>query len=832
MREVIRQLLRAPAFSAAAVVTLALGIAANTACFAAINAIVFRPARAQHLDNVWTVTPVGRGWMGGPLSEPHIRLLEANMPPEIEAVDHFVPRYGLAHVPGHAERINLQLVSGGHARVFDLHPQSGRFIDDEDYESARRVAVISDRLWREWFGGRRDVAGQMLRVDDKAFEIVGVAPVGYRGFPAAYRGLEAFLGSTDAWIPVSTAPAGEGGAAVGSAWRSTVVRTHPAVDRDVVAEHIRDVVAKGPKLHGQDDYRIRLGGLSANPIMRRVGFLLLGLSSLVLLAACANLANMLYTRAVHRAAEIAVRQSLGATSMRIFRMFLAETIVIAGAASALGLALALGATRALNRAFPAFRDLASRITIDLTPDYRVFAFAFVSGTAAALAVGVITAWRASRVPPLRAMASGDAATSITLTSRRVRLALVALQVTGAVVLLMGAGLYLQQTRKAFENRITFDTRPLAAAHIELARHGYNDQRAQAFLGQLLAKVHVLPGMDQAVIADGIPGGISMGGAGGVFAAERVLPGVPERRYIDGSHRRAGGMLFSATPGFLAAIGLPLEQGRPFAEGDGEGAPLVVIVSRSLAASLWPGGNALGKRMMIGNEGQWRTVVGIAADPAIPKDFTLTARAENLVLVPLSQRHLPPLTEREVRFNERFRRELLVVMRSDRPKAQIDALRAAVNDVDETVAIFGAATLDESLLSWMAPLRAARLLVLALALLALSISIAGVYSVLAFIVARRMREFGIRIALGAARRQVLRLVIDDAVHLLLVGLLAGTFVAAVGERLIDHRAFGVLPNDELTWAAVLLLILTVGLVAAWVPARRAASVDPSVALRDL
>ncbi len=824
LRYAVRRLARTPAFTLPAIATLALGVGANAALFATVNAVVFRPVRAVQLEHVYHVGLASRTWtLPARLPLAHFRALQQNVPDVVEAVDAQTSGPDgrvVAQIPGRAELVEAIGITGGHATVFRLRPQLGRFISADDDRAGAPVAVISDRIWREWFGGDRDVLERgVLRLDNETFQVVGVAPFGYRGTPG--------FGSAnvDVWMPFSR---GAGGTPVVS------IRLREGAGQAAAAQRIKPAIAPAPlpSYLRDEPYTAVLRRATAQPTpVRRAGNALLWLSALVLLAACANFANILFTRGVHRTGEMAVRRSLGATSARIYHLVLAEALVLACVASALGLTIALGAVRLLNDAFPAFHDRASRVAIDLTPDYRVFLYAFVAGVVSALVVGALTAWHASRVPPMRAMAAGGATTT-GIPHKRARLVLVGLQISAAIVLVMGAGLYAQQTRGAFEERITFDTRPIATARFDLSRHGYNESRARAFFGRILDDVRAIPGVEFAALSDGMPGGGAMGGEGVTFAAERLRAGTPSGRYADGSHRRANGLLFSASSGLLTTLGLALEEGREIDPRDQENAALVAIVSRNTATELWGEGNPLGQRLMLGNDGHWRTVVGVFANPATVKPFELGFRQSNVVIVPLEQRRQPPLTGYESGYDTRFRREMVIVLRSAEPRGHLDALRAAVAGIDQDVAVFDAATADDSMLSWVAPVRATRLVLALLALVATAISVTGVYGVMAFMVARRTREFGIRMALGASPRQVTRLVIDDALHVLLVGLLAGTLAATLGERLIDARVFRLLPNEVSTWAVVLPLFLTVGLAAAYVPARRAAGVAPIAALRHL
>ena len=848
IRYAVRQLLRTPAFTSAAIITLALGIGINTAFFAVVNAVVFRPMRALHLDGVYRVSfDSGRR----SLTLDHYRLLEANMPDGVEAVDaqRFRDRDAIAHVPGRAERVFVKAVSGGHRQVFGVQPQAGRFISHEDDRGRVPSAVISDRLWREWFAADPGIVERgTIRIDNEPYHIVGVAPIGYGGSGAFGPG------SVDIWVPLSREAPGDPRLAFTVV--DAALRLRTGTEPEAVEASIKAVVA------GADDavhpmrrlarYPASLHAAGGRSPFRGLGLVVLSMSALVLLAACANLANLLYVRGVHRRAEMSVRQALGASTTRIFRMLVAEALVIGITATIIGLVLALVATRQFNAMFPMFRDRSLRLSIDLSPDYFVFLYALGAGAAAAIGVGAITAWRASRVPPMRGMAVGDAATSLTHASRRTRLGLVALQVGAAVVLLMTAGIFYQQTRGMLTGTVYFDTRDLATARIDLSRHGYNFQTGYAFLRRLNDEVARMPGLAGGVIADGLPGGSYMGGSGMTLAAERADR--PFTRYIKPFHRRVDGRVVATYAGFADVLGLKMRQGRDLRPTDTDGSDLVVLVSEAMAADLWPGEDPLGRRLMFGNEGFWRTVVGVFED-ASPRLPVNPARREfdpaRLVVTPIEQRYpydpiaveelakkagTDPVKARQEREAARDRmlrpREMLIVVRAPDARGQLDAVKKKLAELDSNVALFDAATVDESILAVVAPRRAGRLLLGALGGAALVIATLGIYGVVSFFVARRKREFGIRMALGAQKRQVVKMVVDDAIHLMLVGLLVGVFLFAVAERGIQAREYGFMPNDIPTWAVVLLGILAIGLLAAFIPARRAAAIDPNIALRDL
>jgi hypothetical protein len=349
-------------------------------------------------------------------------------------------------------------------------------------------------------------------------------------------------------------------------------------------------------------------------------------------------------------------------------------------------------------------------------------------------------------------------------------------------------------------------------------HAYHPAAGRVFFDRVLLAARALPEVEHAALADSFPAGDYSTPITVDFRTERDVKGTDGIiRRIEGAFRTVRGGSIAVSPGFPATIGLPLRRGRDIAPTDQDSTPLVVIVNETAARLLWPDQDPIGKRLMFGDDGKWRTVVGVCADPiTVPSASPLNSPA-NLVLIPAAQEYRP---------------EMLIVVRSRHPAGQLEPLRGAIRAVDENVAAFDVATAETSIMAWAAPFRAAAVLTGSLGLLALTIATLGVYSVIAYVVSLRTREFGIRMALGARPGQVVKMVLDDAIRLVLVGLLAGVFVTAIAERYLESQRVGFMPNEILTWIAVLALIITIGLAAALVPARRASRVDPNVALREL
>jgi predicted permease len=827
LRYACRQLLHTPVFTLVAVLTLALGIGASTAFFGIVNSMALKPIPGVRLDGVFAV---------GDLPLASVRAIEDATPAPIVAVAGRYPWFSTIHIPGKAERIAAEIVTGGYARVFDLHASVGRWFTVEDDRGGARVVVVSDRLWREWFNSDEVVVGRTtIRLENTPFTIIGVAPLGFRG---PYPG---FAARTDVWLPVGAWPAAVAtfqaarevtGRPVNWLDRfgmSTVVRTRndarPVAIAGALAPFARPTETGQPRRPSTPMRVTAVNDALLPTSVSRYAMTIMALASLTLIAAGANLANMLYARATTRTGEVAVRFSLGASRSRVMRLFLTETIVVSAAAAIAGFGIAVGGLELFGRTIGSLRLTEIRwdaMSIDPSPDYRVFLFAVAGAVASALAVGLLTAWHASRVPPLHALASGSQA-SVGGRGGWLRTTLVSIQITAAVLLVMSAGSAYESTIPQLSRRLHYDSAHVLGAQIDLSLHEYNETRSRLFVDRALAATRALPGIDGAAISDSVPGGV-----GGMGSSLSPLVAEPPPEGLAGVERRVYSEYSRVSPGFLDLIDLPLLEGRDFVDQDTVGAPLVGLISRSAAASLWPGQSAIGKRFQLG-VGEYITVVGVTADPLTSGERVLGATRPGaragesynpapFAFVPWRQWYKPG--------------RLLVMVRAGDPASRVEPLRAALRSVEPEIAIFETNTIDEAFLAWAAPRRAAGILLTTLGLVSLGIATLGVYGVIAYFVSRRVREFGLRLALGATPRSLIKLVVDHAIHIVLVGLLPGVLLAALGQQLLAMQIASFFPNEIRTWVVVPVLILAAGLIASLLPARRAARVDPNVALREL
>ena len=843
MRYALRALLRTPGFTAIAVLTLAIGIGTTTTIFAVVDELMLQPARATDPPDVYFATP---------MQIPDYETLAATPPPGVVAIAAYESGQGLLQIPGRAERLRAQYVGGRFADVQGVRPQAGRWITDEDNLAGEPdpkrivngvsyplvagtlgadVIVISDRIWREWFGASPRIVNQLVTFNTRQVRVIGVAPEGFRP-------------SIDAWVPFGRRrlltreeldrqrPTRRNPGWVGPLSEpqqpkiSSIVRIAPDQSVTQVAGRMTAAVAGRPpsldmpasviKLkHSEDDVR-RLHG----------GYVILGFAALIFVAACANLGNMLFARATEREGELAVRVSLGASRGNVFALLFSEIVLICLAAAGSGLAFAAGALRLLARTVPAFPiDYWKRVTLDLSVDWRVFGFAAAAGAIAAVVVGAASLWRSSRVSLLTRLAAAGQAVVAKTEGRTLRTMLVAVQVTAAVLLLIATGMLLENSSNRLNRRVWFDMEPLLTATLELPRD-YDQSRGSHFFQRVLADIRAMPGVSAAALADALPAGENPAPRG----APAAIQAEPPERGLSGVQRRIDGHWIFASPGFIDTLGLTVTRGRDFGEGDDEGTEPVVLVTESTARRLWPGADPIGKRLTCCGATYWRRVVGLVPDPTgtvareashdigeAMQELSGENGAGTFVFVPAGQGYKP---------------SMLIVVRSDSPRGMVQPLRDRIGALDPAVPVFDAGPVGATQFTRLYAEKGVRLLAGALGLIALAIAIFGVYAVVSYFVSRRTREFGLRLALGSTRAQVGKLVIDYAIHIVLIGLLPGVLFASWGTRFFQAELRDLHPNGLTVWIAVPILMLVAGIVAAYVPARRAAKTNPYTTLKEL
>jgi predicted permease len=843
VRYALRQLLRTPSFTGVAVLTLAVGIAVTTTMFALVDELALKPARGRSDQAVHVLI----GSPGAGVLIPDYETLLATKPAGVDAmtaIDQFGS--GLAQIPGRAERVRGLRVSGQYAAVHAVRAQAGRWINDDDNRGGETdapmsingvvrptvagtlgqdVVVISDRLWREWFDANPSVVtnGRLL-YNRRPVRIVGVAPPGFEPTidvwgPFGKRRLLT-REELDRQLKAPFRPRGTPDRPAPPPIQQTLsvlVRVRAGANAKALGQELTALVSARPASDDLPRSTLRLVPRRGDTRFVSTGWTILGFAALVFIAACANLGNMLYGRAMEREGELATRLALGASQFSLFALLFAETLLICGAAAAAGMLLAAGALELFEQTVPAFAITSWEVLrLDLGLDWRVFICATAAGLTAALIVGAGSLWRSSRVSLLARLSASGPAVLARTEGRTLRTMLVAVQVTAAVLLLIATGMLLENTSKQLDRRLMFDTGGLVAARIELPE-AYDESRGAHFYEQLVTRMRALPLVEAAAIMDALPAGEAPAPGRGLG----VLSKAPEPGSTAAPVRMDGQWLYGS-PGLPQTLDLPL-RGRDFDAGDTAGSEPVAIVTESVARRLWPGQDALGQWVICCSQPQRRRVVGVLDDPVTSRNtavamdvatamqrMTQESAAGAYVLVPAAQRH---------------HANMLVVARTGSMGAAVDALRQAVAALDPDVPLFMAGPVHASQFSRMSAERAVRTMAGTLGLVSLAIAVLGVFAMVSYFVTRRTREFGLRLALGASRRQIMKLVIDHAIHMSLIGLLPGVLFASLGTRFFQAELTKLRPNGLTVWVFVPLLMVACAVVAAALPARRAARTDP-------
>jgi predicted permease len=811
-----RRLRRAPAFTIVAVLTLALGIGANTALFSLVNGLLLKSIPVPRLDRLAALTKDSSSLNGFRLDKDEYRALADSHLDGIERLFVTNVLIGALTGAGQAEVVSGELVSGDYFEGLGLAPRAGRLLQPSDdlAADAGTPVVISERLWRRWFGADPSAIGQVVRMAGYPLTIVGVAPDAFRG-----TWLPTMM-AQDVWVPVTA-----------SANVTTVQGTrsptesHEPSGRTFVLRRagvsLPQLSAAVSGLLGHAYPGAPPQRLSAVPAERAilfdefakpgllVGSAVLALSGLVLLIACANLANLLLARGAARTGEMAIRIAIGASRGRVFGLLLTETFLLVTLAGLVGLALAFAGTWVMvSVPLPGLDGIVIRF--DPSPDLRVFGYAFGLAVLAALAVGVLPAARAAGTEPLRILGSGGASAGATRRGHGLRTWLVASQVAMSIVLLLGAGLYARSAFTSLRFNPGYDISSGAMASVDMALHKFDEVRGRRLFGRLLDAARQMPGVQSAVLTSGLPA-TGHSGAISYLLAEGQAP----VRFFHGQALGWSAGCARVSPGFFQTLRIPLRRGRDFTDRDAKDAPGVVIVSEETGTKLWPGQNPVGRRLTIDKDGPLLEVVGVVANTATDLQG---GTGFPFVYVPLEQHYAGRMS--------------IIVRSASDPAPLVEPLRRTLRGVDADLAVFDARTVADAVGLVLTPIRVTAVVLGALGALGFGIAVLGLYGVMAYVVSQRTREFGIRKALGASAPQLYSVVLGQGFRMLIFGVVPGLVVAFIGAGYLRHLLYGIEPHDPATFVAVPVALVLVGLAAAYVPARRAARVDPNVALRDL
>ena len=808
LRDAVRSLARRPAFSGVALMSLAIGIGANTAIFTLVNAIVLRKTPIEAPERVVNVYLHQAAFPYSTLSYPELKDLRDGAGEAFTQIgsSQIIP----AQVDGEdgVGTLLAEVVSGNYFQLLGVKAALGRMLlpEDDIDRGGHAVIVLGFRYWRQAFGGSVDAVGRELRIGGRSYRVVGVAPAD-------------FLGSITGLTPAFFAPAAMVEELIGDSMlderrnhslfvkarlRDGVLlpQAESAVGR-VAAALTRDAI------QGWDPTaRFTLVPLSdvllyppLDRYIRGSAWLLSVVVGLVLLLACTNLASFLLARALDRHRDIAVRLALGASRATLVRGLLVETTLLSVAAGAVGLALSVWMLRLLVRAD---LPLPIPIALDLTPDWTVLAFTLgVSATAGAL-LGIVPAWQSTR-PDLVGALKSDTRGGGRPGHRRWRNALVIAQVTVSLVLLVGAGLFLRSFQRVLAVDPGFGREPAAILSFIVPATRFNAEEARLYTRQMIDRFRQVPGVEALGLTDLLP--------------LNTLSAQSIDFTVDGHEPPADQRAFSADradvdSGYFEAIGIPILRGRRFTEADRQGSQAVAIVSDAMARRFWPDGDALGRLIRTPDpDDDDLVVVGVAADAKIrsigepPRDMVYRS------------------------YLQHDARGLTVVARTSRDEEETAlALMAAGRSLDPDLWVWETKTIARHLAVTRLPAELSAFILAAFAGLALMLASIGLYGVVSYAVAQRTREMGIRVALGAEPASVVRLVAFDGLRLVLIGAVLGMAAALGVMQLLSGLLFGGRAFDAVTLVVVLLVLGASASLAAYLPARRVRHIDPMLALR--
>jgi predicted permease len=801
VRYALRQLRKSPGYAITAVLMLALGICANSTVFSWIDGTMLHPVPGAR-DTGDLVTVMRGEWNTSPsppLSYPDYRDLRDNN----RSLNGMLAYHHdwLALTGGNAipERIYVSNVSANYFDVLGVHPFLGRFLrpNEEATQSSIPYAILSYSLWQTRFNGDPEIVGKSIEMAQHPVTIIGVAPKGFIGCMPGIR--------EDAWLTLD--PMGDSGRmrARGDAWLNVMGRLQPGVSRARATQDLearmRRLVAAYPNDHlGVNTITLDplwRAPFGANAYLAASLPILLAIASVVLLLTCANVATLALVRFVARRREIAIRQSLGANRIQFMRQMILEGLLVALGGGAVAFLMTSWSAKTFARFIP---PNSNPIALNGVVDNNVILAILLMVVAAAVICGALPAWRSSHVSPAEVLKDEAASISGSAHNRNLLSGLVIAQIALSLALLVAAGLFLRTLRNAREADPGFDRNHVLLTSIELESTGYSREDANLFRRKLLARLQVLPGVSSVALADWVPLSFTRG-SGDAFP-EGYVPRPHESMEV----RRA-----SVTAGYFETMRIPLLEGRAFNADDGEKSPRVAIIDQTMAHHFWPNQNPVDKRFRM--YGQLFTVVGVAKNSTHQQ---MNEPPEPLVYLSLFQFGGP--------------QTVIHVRTAGDPALLASPVEQTVHQLDSRLPVFDALTLAQSIRMGNAFVVIESTFASAFAMLALVLATSGIYGVVAYRTQLRTHEIGIRVALGASRVDVLRIVVIQGLRLTLIGLATGLVFAFVLTRFLGGLLYGVSANDPLTVASVTALLAIIAVLACYLPALRAMRVDPVAAMR--
>jgi len=799
----LRTLRKRPGFTLTVVITLALGIGANATIFTWIKAVLLEPLpgieQPERLVEVWGATRNNSA-----LSLSYLDYLDYRDRTVVFSglAAHQVQPLNLGR-GGKPERVWGAVVSGNYFNVLGVKALIGRtFLSEEDRTpNSHPVAVIGYGLWQRDFGADPKVIGRTITLNEHDFTIIGVTP---KEFGSPFAGI-----ALDAWTPVMmkdyVALPHFSLTDRGSRWLMVMGRLKPGVTVVQAQANVAAIARQLERTYRQTNdqmgaavYLLSQSPFSLKRSMQSALAVLMAAVAIVLLIACANIANLLLARAASRRKEIAVRLALGSTRWRMLGQMLTESFVLASCGAAVGLTLAFWTARSLPAFLPPY---GIQVSFDTRPDVVVLAFTLGLTVITTVLFGLAPALQASKPDLVAALKDNAAALGQGQRKFPLQHALVISQMALSTVALISAGLFVRSLREAYEADPGFDPHRVLLASFDPFLSGHDDNHGREFYRRLIERVRTLPGVQSVTLARRLPLTLS-----GIAFANVVIDGYTPAKDEDMhlNYETVG-------PDYFRTMRIPLVQGRDFDERDNEHARGVVIINETMARRYWTGGDALGRRIKL--DKSWLQIVGIAKDV---KNRTLNEALQPFLYVP---------------FLQDYRSNMILVARTViEPKTMFHAVRAETAALDPKIPMFDAKTFEQHIGLSLFLQRMAATILSIFGLLALSLAAVGVYGVMAYAVSQRTRELGIRISIGASRSDVLKLILGQGLTLSVVGLIGGLVTALVVTRFSAHLLYGVSSADPVTFTVIALLLLGVAVVSGYFPARRATRIDPVVALR--
>ena len=813
LRFALRTLTKNPGFAVIGIVTLALGMAVNTTVFSVVNGFLLRPLPVPHPEQI-TVLALKQSVAAGTyrFSYPTYEDLRDQTDSFSDVFAYRVSLVGLA-VNHKSDHCLISRVTSNYFTSLDIQPAYGRLIlpTEGRVPGADPVIVLGYSYWRRRFAGDPKIVGQNVELNEHAFTVVGIAP---REFHGTYPVMD-----MDAYVPFSAETGEDPDNPVEKVWTSRGSRSLTVMGRlrpgvtikraqaslNVVADRIAEAhpdSEKGLSVQLFPEKLARPEPDAQNPIPA-TSIAFLSLAALVLLVACFNIANVLLVRATVRQREMAIRAALGAGHGRLVRQYLTESLLLALLGGGAGLVLASWASVFLS-SLSLGTDLPLRF--DFRPDARVYLFALAAVLFTGLFVGMMPALRAARTNVNAVLHEGGRGSSVGPRRQFARNALVVAQVAGSLVLLIVAGLFIRSLEKAEKMNLGFNPDHVLDLSVDVEQVGYREPRAREAYRDIDNRIRNLPGVESVAEAFTVPMGY-------VGADDRIW--IEEHPYAAGQQPQE--IPFNQiTPSYFDTLQMPFLRGRKFSDADGEKAPLVAIINETMAKKFWPNEDALGKHFGTkGANGPFMEVVGIVKD----------AKYQNLVENPQSFYYVP--------FEQSYISLRTIHVRTAVPSESLAwQIQSVIHQVVPDVPITQVKTMNEALEggNGFFLFRFGAQLTSTMGLLGLILAVVGIYSVVSYAVTQRTQEIGIRVAMGASRQDILKMVLRQGLTVVGVGLAVGLVAALAGTRAMSGLIVGIKPTDPLTFAVVVCLLTAIALFACWVPAHRATRTDPLVALR--